>query len=201
MRKPGTLLASLVVILFGAFAAMVLGGKPDAALARHPLVTAGLQPIGVTAPSWQTMVLLAARDTDLPPARLWAAWEKLEAWPSWSGGLVVETRWIDTPGWRSGARFEQVRDLGWALGRLRTVETIGVADTGRFVSWWKDLGGIKSNHVWSFEPLPGGGSRVVDLEILHGPVIGAARPLAEQAWQRRLDADVDGLILAARRNR
>ena len=41
MRKPGTLLASLVVILFGAFAAMVLGGKPDAALARHPLVTAG----------------------------------------------------------------------------------------------------------------------------------------------------------------
>jgi hypothetical protein len=200
MRKP-TLLASLLVILFGAFAAMVLGGKPEAALARHPLVVAGLQPLGITAPSWQTMVLFAARDTDLPPARLWAAWEKLEAWPGWSGGLVVETRWIDTPGWRAGARFEQVLDLGLMLNRVRSTEMVGVADSGRLVSWWKDQNGIKSNHVWSFEALPDGGSRVVDLEILHGPVVGLARPLAEQAWQHRFDAAVDGLILAARRAR
>jgi hypothetical protein len=206
MRKPGTLLALMAVLLLGSFAAIVLGGKPEAAIARHPLVIAGLQPLGITTPSWQTMVLLASRDTDLPPARLWAAWEKLEAWPSWSGGLVVEARWIDTPGWRAGARFEQVRDLGLTLNRVRGVETVGVADTnrsdgGRLVSWWKDQGGIKANHVWAFEPLPDGGARVIDLEIVHGPLIGLARPVAEQAWQRRLDAEVDGLILAARRAR
>lgn len=198
MRNRSALLASLVVLLLGAFAAVVLGGKPDAALARHPLVIAALQPLGVT-PNWQTIVLFSARDTDLPPARLWAAWEKLEAWPTWSGGLVLETRWIDTPGWRAGARFEQVLDLGWMMSHVRSIETVGAADTGRLVSWWKDQGGVKSNHIWSFEPLPDGGSRIIDCEVLHGPLVGLARPLTEHTWQHRFDVAIDGLILAARR--
>jgi hypothetical protein len=198
MRKPA-LLGSLLVILLAAFGAVVLGGKPEPALLRNPLVIAGLQPIGLAAPSWQTVVLMATRDTDLPPARLWATWERLEAWPSWAAPLVVETRWIDAPGWRVGARFEQVLDLGLLLSRVRSTETVGVADPGRRVSWWKDLGGIKSNHIWSFEPLPDGGSRVVDLEILDGVAIGLARPFAEPGWQRRFDDAIDGLILAARR--
>lgn len=198
MRRPA-LLASLLVILMGAFFAIVLGGRPDAALARNPLVIAGLQPIGVATPSWQTIVLLATRDTDLPPAKLWATWEHLESWPSWAAPLIVESRWIDAPGWRAGAHFEQVLDLGPLLRRVRSTETIGVADTGRFVSWWKDLGGLKSNHIWSFEPLPDGGCRVVDLEIQHGVVMGLARPLLEANWQQGFDAALDGLILAARR--
>jgi hypothetical protein len=198
MRNRSALLASLVVLLLGAFAAVVLGGKPDAALARHPLVIAALQPLGVT-PNWQTVVLFSARDTDLPPARVWAAWEKLEAWPTWSGGLVVETRWIDTPGWRAGARFEQVLDLGWMMTHVRSVETVGAADTGRLVSWWKDQSGVKSNHIWSFEPLPDGGSRIIDCEVLHGPLVGLARPVTEPAWQHRFDVAIDGLVLAARR--
>src|SRR5271170_8242739 len=116
MRKPA-LLASLLVILFGAFAAVVLGGKPEPALLRNPMVSAALRPIGLTAPSWQTVVLFASRDTDLPPAKLWATWERLEGWPGWAGPLMVETRWLDAPGWRVGARFEQVRDLGLLLNR------------------------------------------------------------------------------------
>ncbi len=198
MRKP-TLLASLLVLLLGAFAAVVLAGKPDSAMLRHPLVVAGLQPIGLANPSWQTLVLLASRDTDLPPAKLWAAWEKLESWPSWGAPLIVETHWVDAPGWRAGARFEQVLDLGLLLNRIHSTETIGLANPGRLVSWWKDLGGIKSNHIWSFEPLPDGGTRVVDLEILHGVVMGLARPVVETAWQHRFDEALDGLILAARR--
>jgi len=198
MRKP-TLLASLLVILLGAFAAIVLGGKPEPALLRNPLVVGALQPIGVAAPSWQTVVLFASRDTDLPPARLWATWEKLENWPSWASPLVVETHWLDAPGWRAGARFEQVLDLGLLLNRVRSTETIGFVDTGRMASWWKDEGGIKSSHVWSFEPLPGGGCRIVDFEVMHGILMGLARPLAEQNWQHRFDEAVDGLIVAARR--
>jgi hypothetical protein len=200
MRKPA-LLASLLVILFGAFLAIVLAGRPDPALLGNPLVTAGLRPIGLAAPSWQTVILMATRDTDLPPARLWATWEHLEAWPSWAGPLVAEAHWIDQPGWRVGARFEQVLDLGLVISRVRSTETIGAAAPGRFVSWWKDQSGIRSNHVWSFEPLPDGGSRIVDLEILHGLPIGLARPLTEAGWQAKVDAAVDGLILAARRTK
>ncbi len=146
-------------------------------------------------------MLLATRDPDLPPARLWATWERLEAWPGWAAPLVVETHWLDAPGWHVGARFEQVLDLGLMLGRVSSTETVGAVAAGQSASWWKDEGGIRSNHVWSFEALPDGGSRVVDLEILHGVLIGLARPLAEASWQGKFDAAVDGLILAARRNR
>src|SRR5271165_2148218 len=107
MRKPA-LLASLVVILLGAFAAVVLGGRPEPALLRNQLVIGALQPIGIATPSWQTVVLFASRDTDLPPAKLWDIWARLEGWPNWASPLVVETKWIDAPGWRPGARFEQV---------------------------------------------------------------------------------------------
>jgi hypothetical protein len=200
VRKPA-LLASLLVILLAAFFAIALGGKPEPAVLRHPVVAAALQPIGLAAPSWQTMVLLTTRDTDVPPARLWATWERLEAWPSWAAPLVVETHWVDPPGWRAGARFTQVLDLGLMMRRVSSTETIGAVTAGRSVSWWKDQGGIRSNHVWSFEPLPDGGSRIVDLEILHGVLIGLARPLAEAAWQEKFDSAVDGLILAARRAR
>jgi hypothetical protein len=198
MRKPA-LVASLLVILLGAFAAVVLGGKPETALLRNPLVTRALQPIGLAAPSWQTVVLFAARDTDLPPAKLWAIWERLESWPVWAGPMVVETKWLDTPGWRAGARFEQLRDLGLLLNRVRSTETVGYVDPGHLVSWWKDQGGLKSSHVWSFEALPDGGCRIVDLEIMHGVLVGLARPLIEQRWQRGFDDAVDGLIVAARR--
>ncbi|MEJ0067514.1 MAG: SRPBCC family protein [Pseudomonadota bacterium] len=198
MRKPA-LLASMLVILLGAFAALVLGGKPEPALVRNPLVLAGLQPIGIATPSWQTVVLFASRDTDLSPAKLWATWERLESWPGWSSQLVVEARWLDTPGWRAGARFEQVLDLGFPLNRVHSAETVGLATPGRLVSWWKDEGGIKSNHVWSFEALPDGGCRIVDFEIMHGVLIGLARPLIEQDWQHRFDDAIDGLIIAARR--
>jgi hypothetical protein len=198
MRKPA-LLASLVVILLGAFAAVVLGGKPEPALLRNPLVTGALQPIGLAAPSWQTIVLYASRDTDVPAAKLWATWERLESWPGWASPLVVETHWLDAPGWRAGARFELVLDLGLLLNRVRSTETVGFVNPGRQVRWWKDQGGFKSSHVWSFEPLPDGGCRIVDLEIMDGVLIGLARPLTEEGWQRRFDDAVDGLIVAARR--
>ncbi|HUA53282.1 MAG TPA: SRPBCC family protein [Candidatus Sulfotelmatobacter sp.] len=199
MRRPA-LLVSLLLILAGAYLAIVLAGRPDATALRNPLVVAGLKPIGVAAPSWQTMVLIAARDTDLPPARLWATWERLEAWPSWAAPLVVEARWLDaTGGWRPGARFEQVLDLGPLLSRVRSTETVGIVEPGRLVSWWKDTGGIKSNHTWSFEVRPDGGSRVVDVEIFDGIAIALARPIFEARWQTRFDDALDGLILAARR--
>jgi len=198
MRKPA-LLASLFLILAGAYFAIALAGRPDAAVLRQPLVVAGLKPIGVAAPSWQTMVLMTTRDTDLAPARLWATWERLETWPSWAAPLVVEARWIDAPGWRPGARFEQVLDLGPLLSRVHSVETVGAVEPGRQVSWQKDSGGIKSNHTWSFEPLADGGSRVIDVEIFDGIAIALARPIFEERWQARFDDALDGLILAARR--
>lgn len=197
----GWLLVTLaVVLMLGLFGALI-AGKPESAVTRHRLVVSGLQPIGVAESTWQTVIVLSQRDVDLPRAQVWAAWERLENWQQWAKPMVVDANWIDIPGWRAGARFEQTRDLGFPLRRYHTVETVGAATPGSLVSWWKESGGVRSNHIWSFEDLAGGGTRITNLEIFHGLLIGLARPMIQDRWQGRFDAATDGLILAARNRR
>lgn len=200
MRR-GSLIASLALVLALALFVVVLGGKPDPAVLRQPLVIAGLRPMGIVSPSWQTMVMFAARDVDLPRERVFAAFDKVESWPQWAGPMIVDARWIDLPGWRAGARFEQTADLGFPFRRLQSIETVGGTTPGRLVSWASERGWMRSNHIWSFEDLPDGGTRVTEVAIFHGPLIGAARPFVESRWQERFDTALDGLLVQARRPR
>src|SRR2546430_1392893 len=150
-----SLLAVLIAALLIGLLGVVLTGRPDPALLRQPLVIAGLRPIGVSEPNWQTLVIYASRDVELPRETVYEAWAKLEAWPSWARPLVIQARWLDMPGWRVGARFEQTLDLGFPLSRLRSSETVSAVTPGRLVSWSKEENGVRSNHPWSFEDLPG----------------------------------------------
>jgi hypothetical protein len=194
-----SVLAVLVAALLIALLGIVLTGHPDPAVLRQPVVIAGLRPIGVGEPSWQTLVIYASRDVELPRDQVYETWSKLESWPSWSRSLVLQAHWLDLPGWRAGARFEQTLDLGFPLNHLHSVETVAAATPGQLVSWSNDQNGVRTNHIWSFEDLPGGGTRIIDCEIFQGAVAGFVRPLVEKDWQQRFEDSVSGLVSLARR--
>lgn len=200
MRRPGPLIAILAMLVLCGIFAVTVAGRPDAAFVSNPKVIAALRPMGLSETSWQTVIVYASRDVDLPPERLFATWAALERWPDWQP-LVGEARWIDTPGWRAGARFEQVLRLGFPLNRFHSRELVGAVEPNRRVSWWKDENGVRSHQVWSFEPLPDGGTRLTDFQILHGATVGLLRPVIENRWQGLFDHAVDGLIQETRRHK
>jgi len=160
-----------------------------------------LQKIGLEQPSWQTVVVSASEEVALPRQSLWEAWVKLEEWPQWSAPLHVSTRWIGEPGWRVGATFEQVLDLGFPLGQTVSPETVGALVDAESVSWWKDAKGIKSCHVWEFAALSPDRTRVTNTEVFHGVSIGLLKPLAARNWQRLFEASVTGLVQKAQQSR
>lgn len=160
-----------------------------------------LQKIGVERPSWQTVVVSASKEVTLPRQPLWDAWTKLEDWPQWSVPLHVSTRWIGEPGWRVGATFEQVLNLGFPLGQTVSPETVGAVVNGESVSWWKDAKGIKSCHVWQFAALAPDRTQVTNTEVFHGVSIGLLKPLAARNWQSMFEASVAGLVERAQQGR
>lgn len=153
-----------------------------------------LQRIGVERPSWQTVVVSISREVALPRQLVWEAWIELEEWPQWSTPLHVSTRWISEPGWRVGAMFEQVLDLGFPLGQTVSPETVGAVVDAESVSWWKDAKGIKSCHVWEFAALSPNRTQITNTEVFHGVSIGLLKPLAARNWQRLFEASVAGLV-------
>jgi len=159
-----------------------------------------LQKIGVERPSWQTIVVSASKEAPLQRHSLWDTWMKLEDWPHWSVPLHQSTRWIGDPGWRVGATFEQVLNLGFPLGQTVSPETVGAFVDGESVSWWKEANGIKSCHVWEFVALADDQTRVTNTEVFHGVVLGLVKPLAAGNWQRLFEASVAGLIGRAQHN-
>ncbi len=160
-----------------------------------------LHKIGVERPSWQTVLVSASKEVALPRQSLWDTWMKLEDWPHWSIPLHVSTRWIGEPGWRVGATFEQVLNLGFPLGQTVSPEIVGdVVDT-ESVSWWKEAKGIKSCHVWEFTALATDRTQITNTEVFHGVAIGLLKPLAARNWQRMFEASVVGLIERAQQGR
>ncbi|MCI0393839.1 MAG: SRPBCC family protein [Chloroflexi bacterium] len=152
-----------------------------------------LQKIGIQQPTWQTVVVSAAKEVALPRELLWDTWAKLEEWPQWSVPLHLSTRWIGEPGWRVGATFEQVLNLGFPLGQTVSSETIGAVVDAESVSWWKDAKGIKSCHIWEFAALAPDRTQVTNTELFHGVSMGLLKPFAARNWQRMFEASVVGL--------
>jgi hypothetical protein len=156
-----------------------------------------LQKIGLERPSWQTIVVSASKEVPLLRQSLWDTWMKLEDWPHWSIPLHRSTRWIGEPGWRVGATFEQVLNLGFPLGQTVSLETVGGIVDAESVSWWKEAKGIRSCHVWEFTALADDRTRVTNTEVFHGVAIGLIKPLAAGNWQRLFEASLAGLIESA----
>ena len=155
-----------------------------------------LDHIGIQQPSWQTLVLSATRDVDLPADRLWSTWADLGSWPRWSA-LHEAARWTGKPGWAPGATFEQTLQLGFPVGRSVNPVTVGAAEPGHLISWWEAGGSLRSCHVWVFDALSPRQTRVTDTEVFHGLATGLLKPLLRPRWQRLFEQSVEGLAGAA----
>jgi hypothetical protein len=56
------------------------------------------------------------------------------------------------------------------------------------------LYGIRNCYLWSFTPLPDGGTHVSNTEVFAGFPVAVLRPLVIRRWNRLFQAAVDGLI-------
>jgi uncharacterized membrane protein len=164
---------------------------------RHDDVAFCLEHLGVAEPTWKTLATAADAITDLPVDRLWATWSDLPRWPEWSTPLHLSARWASGDSFLPGARFEQVIQLGFPLGRTTSRETVRTVEPGRLVSWAKEENGVRSCHVWQFVQLPDGRTRVSNVEVFHGLPIGVIKPLVSARWRRLFQASVDNLIAHA----
>jgi uncharacterized membrane protein len=156
-----------------------------------------LAQIGVGQPTWKTLVTTAAATTDQPAARLWALWSQLPRWPEWSTPLHSAARWISGESFTPGAQFNQVIHLGFPLGRTSSHETVRTVEPQRRVAWSKEENGVRSCHLWQFEPLPDGGTRISNTEVFHGIPIALVKPLVATRWNRLFQTSVDNLIKTA----
>src|SRR5262245_25067519 len=171
------------------------GGTMDTT--DHRAVAICLEQIGVTAPTWKTLVVSAGAIADKPADRLWTTWSDVRRWPEWSTPLHVAVRWVDGDSFAPGAKFEQVIQLGFPVGRITSLETVGMTESGRYVSWSKRASGMRSCHRWQFEPLPDGRTRVSNVEVFHGTPVGLIKPLVGKRWRVLFQTSVDNLIAAA----
>src|SRR5262245_58658144 len=156
--------------------------------------------IGLERRSWQTLVVSASREVALPAEALWRAFTRLETWPEWSAPLHQATRWLGSPDWVPGATFEQTLQLGFPLGRMVATVTLGAVEPPRMVSWWHTGGGVRSCHVWDFDEVSPGRTRVTDTEVFHGLFMGLVKPLVATRWRSLFAASVAGLERAATRS-
>jgi hypothetical protein len=156
-----------------------------------------LQTIGLSKPTWQTLIVAAAQEIDLPAAGLWETWSRLGDWPLWSTPLHLAAHWAGAPGWATGASFTQTINLGFPIGQLISTETVVAYIPGRQVSWARDQKGIRSCHIWDFEPLAVDRTRVTNLEVFHGLPIGLLKPLVAGRWQQLFAQSVAGLARQA----
>lgn len=127
----------------------------------------------------------------------WAAWSDLERWPAWSPIHRSVTRVGDAP-LTVGGRFDQELGLGFPVGVQRERVTFDELEPNVRASWSGQKNGVRSCHVWRFEPMPRGGTRIHDVEVFAGTPIGQVKPLVGKRWNRLSLRSVDGLIAAAK---
>ncbi|MFI5174373.1 MAG: hypothetical protein ACHQKY_05920 [Terriglobia bacterium] len=196
-----TLFILVVVMLLGA---VVFGidlyfanHQMQSMAASDPNVRMALEKVGLTTPGWDTLIVSAEKEAAIPAPVLWAMWSRLEEWPAWSRPLHVSARWVNEAEWKTGAKFEQKLNLGFPVGEVVSLEEVGPVTKGRRAMWSKDENGIKSCHIWFFERLPDGRTRVGNTEVFQGKKIGLIRPLVARRWQRMFQASVEGLVQRA----
>jgi hypothetical protein len=120
----------------------------------------------------------------------------LELRPEWSPLHRSVTR-ASSAELAAGATFDQQLSLGLPAGTTSKHVTIDLLEPARRASCSGDCNGIKSCHLWSFTPLPDGGTHVSNVEVFASLTVAMLRPLVARRWNLQFQAAVDGLIGAA----
>ena len=152
-----------------------------------------LKRIGKTAPGWDTLVVSGTASTTETATDLWKGWADLERWPLWSP-LHRSVTWTSSARLTEGATFDQEISLGFPVGTTTEHVTLAVLEPGQRAAWAGANNGIRSCHLWSFTPLPDGGTQVSNVEAFTGLPVALVRPLVARRWNRDFQGAVDGLI-------
>ncbi len=67
-------------------------------------------------------------------------------------------------------------------------------DPGRSAEWGGSSGGLRTAHLWRFEPRQSGGVHITSIAVFHGSSIGVLKPFVAMRWQRLFQAQVEGLV-------
>jgi len=171
-------------------------GKPEV----PPTIQGALVRLGMHAPSGSTVVVTASAKTKASPADVWRVWSEIEKWAIWSKPLHSSARWLEKRSWVVGAQFEQVLNYGFPLGKSVSVETVKEVNPNQSVAWWKEAKGVKSCHIWFFEPLQEGGTQITKTEVFVGPALVLGKLSgAKKRWSELFQQSVNGLIKAVDR--
>lgn len=167
---------------------------------NEPAVRGALSRLGLTQPTATTLIVHHQEITDVPAAKLWEVLQDVEKWSRWSKPIHERARWLEKRNFEFGARFEQVRHMGFPIGRQVTVETVRELNPGNSVSWWECDGGLKSCRTWHFETMSDGKTRITSTEVFKSVLLVFTKPLLIKRWNRLNKASVEGLIEFAKKN-
>lgn len=205
------LTAVIILLLISAFFSqpVFISHEGTDKTASDEAIKQAFEYIGEKGPSWKSLVLSSSAESDIDKDTLWKYWSKLEEWNKWQGELVVSANWSEssplpaskseTDKWKIGAQFEQELNLEFPVGREKEIEIVGDVKPGTQAAWWKNKGGIRTFHVWMFEKLSGGRSRVTNTVVFHGPVVGLTKIFYGSNWFEKIDRSVEGLLEYVRR--
>lgn len=158
-----------------------------------PLVRSVYVRLGLKGPSPFNVAIGTAIDLPYPPEKIWQVLEDVENWSQWAGELHSPGRWLEGRTFEVGSRFEQIRHLGFPIGRQVTVETVREVVPNQMVAWWAGNGGVCNGHMWSLEVRPDGNTRVFNIEVLCGPLVFIAKPFLRSRLRKRFKASLEGL--------
>jgi hypothetical protein len=157
------------------------------------LVTHVLNRMGIDSPSWKSLIVLGSADAAADPERVWLTWADIDNWPSMSP-LVNATQWTSGDPWRPGSEFVAELNLGLRPGSETAKNRVMSVDPGRSAEWSQSNGGLRTEHLWRFEPRQSGGVHVTSVAVFHGSSIGVQKPFVAKRWRRLFQAQVEGLV-------
>ncbi len=193
------LVSTVAIVAMLWYAYEVFGVDPLAEKEEYrQYVVQGMKALNISEAGWQTMVIASAKEVDAPREKVWEVWGKVEKWVEWSA-IHLNCSWRGEPGWRVGAKVEEVMQLGWPYETVQAVERVDLLFVPDRVVYVREEGFPLSYRFWRFEYLAGDKTRVTAVEVLHSNEIGFLRPLIEKRWQRYLETSLNGLAACVQR--
>lgn len=157
-----------------------------------PMVKGVYRRLNLAGPRPGTVAIGTAIDVPMAAEELWKVLESLDDWSKWSP-IHSGARWLGGRTFEVGAKFQQVRHLGFPIGRQVTVEMVREVVPHQMVAWWDGNGGLRNAHLWTFEPRPDGGTRVYNVEVLCGPLVFFAKPYLRRRLRKLFRQSLEGL--------
>jgi hypothetical protein len=165
-----------------------------------PVIRGALGWLDLSRKTPATMIVQARAHSKASPERIWEIFSDLEKWPTWTKPLITKAKWVHGNEWLSGAQFEQTVNYGFPFSGKPSVETIKDCIPAQSVAWLKSAKGVKTIHLWYFQPNIDGTCDIVNTEVMYGQAIFFVNLIGARRKQAKMfQTVVDNLIRMAER--